>query len=1080
MKHRLAVLLALALGLGGSGDEITFARKPVHGAGGIRPYPFATTMPLGKPLSFSSTGRIDGPALPDTLRLLAIRVDFQRDTLETTTGDGAFFHELPDSIAPEDWIIDPPPHDSLYFADQLLALRNYFHRFSRGKLTITGKLHNGPESGGDIFPIGRQAAYTLDYPIWNINWGDGDDERLNGKLVEMFVDAWELADEDTLLDPSGYDIFLVFHAGSGNEFDTGFDLTPHDIPSVAIGLEDLATYAGLPDGVAMGGGVFIRRGAILPETQRQGDIEIGLMGTVCAQVGYLIGMPHLYDTGTGDPGIGMFGLMDRGFGGFFGIIPTPPSAWMRAYMGWDSVTVLSGGEINLGALHLPDSLFTDSLHRLVEVPINSDEYFLLEARLRDPEADSMTVAYDRAGRRLRFYDDYTLDADEGFRVPVSVEDHDFDLPASGILLWHIDEGVIRGGIDADRIQVDPRRRGVDIEEADGTEDIGEEYEFLQPGDGSEYGVREDAWYRGNELFLIANRLSKVEFSAFTAPSTAANTGGESHIAFTDFSPIDDTMSCVVVNGWEQGEFPDNLTFNDSAVVAVTFADLDGDTAQELVIYDDRGLFMAFKGDGRRLDNFAADLQLAEDDTLLVAAGYIENRGLDLIFAASRNRIHRIEYSPWDDLTTVSGVDLPADHPSNIMIAGPRPSPHLVALYRDDGQTSRAFIFDRTLAQNSSIEIVLDEEPVSMTLLGTEWSDTVAFVSGNGGLTVYAINSSLRLDIPATVNSGETPITGPIAADFDGDGVWDIAALSGPRYPLRWWGGDGWDPMDNVLSGTVEAMDQLFAFDLDRDGVPELSGAYGTGLAGFEPSGVYSEGFPLRLTPSQGKVGGGALLLDIDGDGYPELIGPSLDVDSGSMQYIAGFDLYDGRALDGFPLEHGWSVEEGGFTIAAGRIDADGSLELVAWSPVAVDGTARLKVFNLPSTPSGEPSIFWGQEDGNPRRTRHLAIPASPAPGTARTTLDRAYCWPNPVVSLPGQSSGPGLFAHFRFYAESSGSAELVVYDLVGREIARNREGFSGGGEHEIDLNCAEIQRGVYIARLEIGGRHSLIRFAVVK
>ncbi|MFH0882078.1 MAG: hypothetical protein V2A56_03755, partial [bacterium] len=179
------------------------------------------------------------PPLPDTLRVIAIRVDFQPDTLNTTTGDGSFFYEIPNGEDPENWRIDPPPHDSLYFADQLYALRRYFERHSRGKLALTGRQNNGPESGGDLFPVGAQAAYTLSYPIWHVNYGNGDNQRLNETLTQLFIDAWTLADADPDVNLSDYDLFLIFHAGAGNEFDTGFDTTPFDIPSVVIGPNDL-------------------------------------------------------------------------------------------------------------------------------------------------------------------------------------------------------------------------------------------------------------------------------------------------------------------------------------------------------------------------------------------------------------------------------------------------------------------------------------------------------------------------------------------------------------------------------------------------------------------------------------------------------------------------------------------------------------------------------------------------------------------------------------------------------------------------------------------------------------------------
>lgn len=159
----------------------------------------------------------------------------------------------------------------------------------------------------------------MNYPMWHINWGNHDttDTRLDSMLTVLFVDSWTRADSAEHFDqlPVGgewYDLFVIFHAGAGNEFDIGFDFTPHDIPSVFIDSVDLATWAGLTDGIPLSNGETIKRGVILPEMQRQVNVDIGMLGTTCAQIGHLIGMPHLYQPETGTPAIGLFGLMDRG------------------------------------------------------------------------------------------------------------------------------------------------------------------------------------------------------------------------------------------------------------------------------------------------------------------------------------------------------------------------------------------------------------------------------------------------------------------------------------------------------------------------------------------------------------------------------------------------------------------------------------------------------------------------------------------------------------------------------------------------------------------------------------------------
>ncbi|MFQ5751235.1 MAG: hypothetical protein ACE5HI_04495, partial [bacterium] len=86
---------------------------------------------------------------PDTLRILAIRVEFQEDNTPLTTGNGKF--DLSSSIDSNDLLIDPPPHDLNYFEHQLLALANYFKTVSQGKLVLQA----------EVFPKEPNASYTV-------------------------------------------------------------------------------------------------------------------------------------------------------------------------------------------------------------------------------------------------------------------------------------------------------------------------------------------------------------------------------------------------------------------------------------------------------------------------------------------------------------------------------------------------------------------------------------------------------------------------------------------------------------------------------------------------------------------------------------------------------------------------------------------------------------------------------------------------------------------------------------------------------------------------------------------------------
>jgi len=1055
-----SVLLSLSMGFGNLVSS-SIAQENI-----AKPAPRAIANQVSSTIGYIETdqGLRVNPPLPDTLRVLAIRIDFQLDTLSTTTGNGRFYSEIPDSIEPEDWLIDPPPHDSAYFADQLLAARNYFHRYSRGQVTLTGLRNDGPGSGGDIHP----GIFRMPYPIWHVNYGNDDNDRLNEKLIELFKDAWSAADSSNY-PLGGYDIYIIFHAGAGNEFDTGADMTPHDIPSVYINDVDLDGGFPLPRH-----NTVLTEGIILPSMQRQGDIEVGMMGTVCANIGRVMGMPHLYNTENGDPGVGLFGLMDRGFGGFFGINPTPPNAWMRAFMGWDSVaTVGISDTIRVGALYLPESVFDadPNLSRLVRVPINSNEYYLIEARHRDPDDDSLTFAYDRDGRVLTLKYDYSFEAEDGFRVPVRIEDHSFDLPASGMLIWHVDEGVIRDRLAEDKLQVDRYHRAVSLEEADGTEDIGEEYAFLQVGDGAEYGVREDAWYQDNTIWKKANNAYNVAFGPETTPSTVSNSGGASHLIITSFSEISDTMTAGVYSTWIQGDFPNSLPWSVPTNVDMIFGDLNGDTFDELIVYGENGTFWAFDSSGTSLSDWPNPYyQLADPDSFLVRIADMNNDINDELLIIRDREILAVSYEPNAHVGIHTSIFVDALGPNSATILAPadeNSSPVIAALYHSANDPSKLVLQDSNFGAGASY-IIDQNSNGTLVQIGDEWSRTVAVVFENGVINIVTVGD---LDFTSTsapsLSNGEKVLE-PVSADFDGDGNPDIAAKTTLGDLIYWWGSDSFSSPQRVTP--YEIPGRLRIADIDRDGLPEVTTLIkdGSEFVGIEPSGVWSEGTPIKLTPSQGKIRGSNILADFFGDDAIELLADAYR--DTNEAFIIGFDLESNRPLENFPLDYGYHDGVGIAVLSIGQMDSDNSLE-VAVASNSVDSTGSIRVYNISALATRTPVIHWGNKNRDRFHSRHDGGDYTSSGTTAGVNFDNAYIWPSPVKQD---------IAYLRFTSYSAGKAELAIYDLIGRRVFESNHSFTGTGDVEIPVDVSDLPSGVYVARIEAAGTHKLIRFGVVK
>jgi len=94
----------------------------------------------------------------DSLKIVAILVEFQEDTDPLSTGNGKFdlSNKYYNSNTQRDTVIDSPPYDSAYFADHLLFVKNYFEKSSKGKLNINyeifGKVLTLPKAMKEYSP----------------------------------------------------------------------------------------------------------------------------------------------------------------------------------------------------------------------------------------------------------------------------------------------------------------------------------------------------------------------------------------------------------------------------------------------------------------------------------------------------------------------------------------------------------------------------------------------------------------------------------------------------------------------------------------------------------------------------------------------------------------------------------------------------------------------------------------------------------------------------------------------------------------------------------------------------------------
>jgi M6 family metalloprotease-like protein len=502
-------------------------------------------------------------AAAETLHAVVLLVDFD-DQPMSATANGA-----------------PADSVDLYFNRVMLFLSQMYSQMSDGLVTITWEL--------------SPRVYRLPQKM---SWY-GDDVDIATREAALVHDAVVAGDPE--IQYTRYDRFLLFHAGAGQEADVNnnsseliwsvffrtidfqywLDAPPDCVDEVysanCIGIrtDDIDPRTNQP--------FYVPHMTIVPETESQDGYDFGILGVVAHEFGHSFGLPDLYDTTAPDDfifadsqGIGTFGLMGAGIWNENGFFPSEMEAWSKFYVGWLRPRVVRPDEtaapvdLDLAAIE------HERRSAAVRIPLGGDEYFLIENRIRDYNGNGKFDFDDAdANGVFDFWTDSYAGAEFDWFLPRELAGAPAGQDGSGLLIWHIDESIIRDLLLYNLVNAEALHKGVDLEEADGIQDLDRLQLTFEA-----FGDSRDSWWAP----------FATQFTPHSEPNTDGYGDAHSGIWITDISGPGATMTFTLgfrapgtaeigdlKPGWPR-DLPGSVRdFNPVA------GDLDGDGVLELAV-----------------------------------------------------------------------------------------------------------------------------------------------------------------------------------------------------------------------------------------------------------------------------------------------------------------------------------------------------------------------------------------------------------------------------------------------------------------------------------------------------------------
>ncbi len=1021
----------------------------------------------------SSSQTLLSQPVDGTLHIVGVMVEFQPDTNRFTSGNGTFEPGSIPYLENPGTTIDALPHNRQYFEAHLQFSKNYFNRMSEGALDIESYILP------DILRLEQDMAYYS--PV-------GEDPDLS-PLSELTRDVWETVAEMDIqiptVQPGDNIAFVIFHAGIGRDIElsgTTLDRTPQDIPSVYLSRQALSnmlndpSFSGFP---VQNGDILVTNSLIIPRTlSRSGEditgnryvLPLSINGMLTAQIGSHLGLPDLFNTETGESGIGRFGLMDgAGIFAYNGLFPPEMSAWEKYYLGWSDPVTISSDQENSVSLPAVSQQRTNSL---AKVELSSTEYYLIENRHRDPQNEGVTLTIQKPDGSIveqnfsNINTDFT-NQESGFDellepgVVINVSNFDFALPGGldeegdrelngGVLIWHIDESIIQNRLNRNTgINSISDQKGVKLIEADGAQDIGRPVSvglFQNESNGSPF----DFWWNGNNATVITQTgnitLYENRFGPDTTPANQSNSGAIASFELFDFS--------------------DNLP---NASFSVRPTEPYSDLFQLRINRSDLGIETFTPGNNNYWTSYPLSLFPIEQgsDKFLIIPGNNGIQKLDIETQELSNALIDLESYQQPVYNTNNELLYAAPNPTTVQEFMPLISldPVQSELETTDQFTVPANRGNLSITESNIIDLdgAANRFDIEAEIVQPTQNQVIFRTEIRGGYSAEISSQNITINYP-----GDSSVISIFEEDYFQKRFLSIIEIENESPFFLFVEGNSLKLFSSE-NQYREAYPLYRSSSINRPAVADLTNT-GTpdflfidneinALVGINRNGALLDYFPIRA-PEGVTFTGSPLISDLNGDGNLNILVPGL---SESALNLYAYDP-DGNPLEGFPLLVGGIQNSTDRIISPLKFD-----QYIA----AVSPAGDLKVWEFPQMTDIRWASVYGNEPNN-KSSGFVGNSQQENPNFVLLNKTETYNWPNPAQNE----------TNIRFQTNGSAEVKIRVSTLSGRTIYSRTLQSRGDAAEEISVDTSSWASGGYIALITAekdGQKESkLVQIAITK